>query len=692
MAFYSLDPVQSDSQTFCLSVSLSLKLTLEPLPTFVLFPHFIMAIRSSLLTLPFLLALLSVAVSDESASADAGPVIGIDLGTTYSCVGILENGNVEIIPNDQGNRITPSYVAFADTGNAERLVGDSAKNQAASNPLNTVFDVKRFIGRRFNEPTVQRDKKLLPFHILGKDDKPHVQVSLNGEDKVFSPEEISAMVLAKLKKTAEDYLGKKVSRAVVTVPAYFNDAQRAATKDAGVIAGLNVLRIINEPTAAALAYGLDKTKEEEEKNILVFDLGGGTFDVTLLTIDKGVFEVLATNGDTHLGGEDFDHRLMEYFVKLWEKKYGDDIKSDKRALGKLRREVEKAKRELSTQLQVRVEIEALFNGKDLSETLTRSRFEQLNDDLFKKTLKPVGKVLKDSGLDKKDVHEVVLVGGSTRIPKIKQLVRDFFDDKEPHTDINPDEAIAYGAAIQAGILSGDKEIMNKNLVLLDVTPLSLGIETLGGVMSKIIKRNTVVPTKKSESFTTTVDNQNTIAVHVYEGERAMTKDCHLLSQFDLTGIAPAPKGQPQVLVTFEIDENGMVKVSAEDKASKSKKEIVIEDRNSGRLSQDEVERMVREAEDYADEDAAISAKVEAKHELENYITSLKNRIEDMGAKLASDDKTDLEAGLAEADSFIKEIDFSNTEVDAIEEKRKTLEELALPLLGPGAGYKQKEEL
>lgn len=632
--------------------------------------------------------------ADEQASGgevDKGPVIGIDLGTTYSCVGILENGNVEIIPNDQGNRITPSYVAFADT--SERLVGDAAKNQAAMNPLNTIFDVKRFIGRRYNEPTVQRDKKLLPYNILAKDEKPHISVSLNGEEKVFTPEEISAMVLGKLKKTAEEYLNRKVTRAVVTVPAYFNDAQRAATKDAGVIAGLDVLRIINEPTAAALAYGLDKTdSEEEEKNILVFDLGGGTFDVTLLTIEKGVFEVLATNGDTHLGGEDFDQRLMEYFVKLWEKKHGDDIRGDKRALGKLRREVEKAKRELSTQSQVRVEIEALYDGRDLSETLTRARFEQLNDDLFKKTLKPVSKVLKDSGLGKEEVHEVVLVGGSTRIPKVKQLVQEFFDGKAPHTDINPDEAIAYGAAIQAGILSGDKQILNKNLVLLDVTPLSLGIETLGGVMSKIIKRNTVVPTKKSESFTTTVDNQETIAVHVYEGERAMTKDCHLLGQFDLKGIVRAPKGQPQVIVTFDIDENGMLKVSAEDKASKTKEEIVIEDRNSGRLSKEDVERMVREAEEYADEDAAIAAKVEAKQALETYILSLRTKVEDMGAKLASDDKTDLESSLTDAENYVKDIDFSTTEVDEIEEKRSTLEEQAVPLLGPGAGYERKEEL
>jgi endoplasmic reticulum chaperone BiP len=628
------------------------------------------------------LLLASAAAADDGG----GPVIGIDLGTTYSCVGVMQNGAVEIIANDQGNRITPSYVSFSD-GSSERLIGDAAKNQAPTNPSNTIFDVKRLIGRRFNEPTVQRDKKLLPFEIVSKDDKPHVSVTANKETKVFSPEEISAMILQKMKKTAEDFLGKPVSRAVITVPAYFSDAQRSATKDAGLIAGLDVMRIINEPTAAALAYGLDK---KGEKNILVFDLGGGTFDVTLLTIDNGVFEVLATNGDTHLGGEDFDQRLIEYFINLWKRKNsGDegDLANDKRALGKLRRECEKAKRELSTKSQVRVEIEALHGGKDLSETLTRARFEQLNEDLFKKTLKPVQKVLKDSGLSKGEVHEVVLVGGSTRIPKVQELVREFFDDKEPHTDINPDEAIAYGAAVQAGILSGDETMMKKNLVLLDVTPLSLGIETIGGVMSKVIKRNTVVPTKKSESFTTTVDNQKTLAVHVYEGERALTKDCHLLGQFDLTGLQPAPKGQPQIIVTFDIDENGIVKVSAEDKASKTKKEITIEDRNSGRLTQEEIDRMVAEAAENKDEDIRIAAKVDAKNELTAYLATVKKQVAAAGSSIGAEAKKEIEELISTTETFLEDVDMEKTDSDEIEDMRKNLETAAVDL-----GMESKDEL
>eukprot|EP00172_Hildenbrandia_rubra_P000250 Plantae.Rhodophyta-Hildenbrandia_rubra.ctg1111.p1 GENE.Plantae.Rhodophyta-Hildenbrandia_rubra.ctg1111~~Plantae.Rhodophyta-Hildenbrandia_rubra.ctg1111.p1 ORF type:complete len:656 (-),score=175.49 Plantae.Rhodophyta-Hildenbrandia_rubra.ctg1111:272-2239(-) len=640
----------------------------------------------------WILVVLPLCLAEEPAGEkptdDLGPVIGIDLGTTYSCVGVMESGQVEIIPNDQGNRITPSYVAFGEGGDAERLIGDAAKNQAAANPSNTVFDVKRFIGRRYAEPTVQRDKKLLPFSIVSKDDKPHVQVKVGKSDKTYAPEEISAMVLSKLKKTAEDYLGRKVKRAVVTVPAYFNDAQRQATKDAGIIAGLDVLRIINEPTAAALAYGLDK---KGEKNILVFDLGGGTFDVTLLTIDNGVFEVLATNGDTHLGGEDFDQRLIEYFSNLWKRKNkGSDFSSDKRALGKLRREVEKAKRELSSKTQVRLEIESLYDGKDLSETLTRARFEQLNEDLFKKTLKPVAKVLKDSGLDKGEVHEIVLVGGSTRIPKIREMVKSFFDDRAPHTDINPDEAIAYGATVQAAILSGDKTIMNKNLVLLDVLPLSLGIETLGGVMSRVVKRNTVVPTKKSEPFTTTVDNQRTLQVSVYEGERALVKDCHLLGEFELKGINAAPKGHPQIMVTFDIDESGIVKVTAEDKASKVKGDIEITDRNSGRLSQEEIDRMVKEAEQYKDDDIAVGAKVKAKNELQEYIVSLGTNIGKAGSDLSSSDKKELETAMEEAGSWLRSADLERTEVDEIDGKRRDLEELATPLLGASAGYSKDE--
>ncbi|TKY88751.1 hypothetical protein EX895_002382 [Sporisorium graminicola] len=582
--------------------------------------------------------------------------IGIDLGTTYSCVGWWVNERVEIIANDQGNRTTPSYVAFTES---ERLIGDAAKNQAAMNPRQTVFDAKRLIGRRYDDPDVKKDMQHWPFTVIDKDGSPFIEVNYLGETKQFSPQEISSMVLTKMKEIAEAKIGKEVKKAVITVPAYFNDSQRLATKDAGSIAGLDVLRIINEPTAAAIAYGLD-SKSSTEKNVLIYDLGGGTFDVSLLNITGGVFAVKATAGDTHLGGEDFDNALLDHFKKEFERKNKLDISGDPRAVRRLRSACERAKRTLSSVTQTTVEVDSLFQGVDFQANITRARFEEINAAAFKGTIEPVAKVLKDSKIPADKVDDIVLVGGSTRIPKIQSLISEFFGGRQLNKSINPDEAVAYGAAVQAAVLTNQTSDKTADLLLLDVAPLSLGVAMQGDVFGVVVPRNTPIPCNKTRVFTTVEDNQTQVTFPVYEGERTQCKDNRLLGEFELTGIPPQPRGQAELLTTFEIDANGLLKVSAQEKITGRKANITITN-SVGRLSSNEIEQMIKDAETFSKADKDFTAKHDAKNDLEAYVHSVEETISSPAANLKRPAKIQIEQELTKALELLEVQDASADE-------------------------------
>ncbi|CAN1831137.1 Luminal-binding protein [Linum perenne] len=568
-----------------------------------------------------------------------GDVIGIDLGTTFSCVAVARDNKIEIIANDQGNRITPSFVAFA-AANSERLIGEAARNQASTNPTRTIFDAKRLIGKKFDDPEVQRDISFLPYPVVNRDGKPYVELTLKGGQlKSFSPQEISAMILGKMKETAESYIGRPVTGAVVTVPAYFNDAQRKATRDAGTIAGLNVLRIINEPTAGALAYGLNNLMKGRKRKILVYDLGGGTFDVSVLEIEDGVFEVLATGGDTHLGGGDFDRRVMEYFIELIKRKYKKDVSRESKALGRLRKECERAKRALSNQSQVTVEMDSFIDGNDFSEILSRARFEELNLDLFKKTLEVVERTMGDAKLKKSEIDEIVLVGGSTRIPRLREMLKEMFDGKEPSKGVNPDEAVAYGAAVLGASLSGSQS--------------GLGVEVVGGLMSVVIPRNTSIPTKLAGEYYTIEDQQTSVTIKVYQGERPLTKDCIELGRFVLSGITPAPRGVAKIEETFQIDEDGILTVTAKGKSSTHESLTITN--YKGDLTKSEIERMIKEASKMVDEDKMAKARVDARNQLERYLYDIRNAMSNgVRDKMSWNEKRKVDSSVGEASNWLDE--------------------------------------